>query len=88
MCSRELSSSDAYTIFKLVAGRGGYRATCDRRAWLSIAREWQLDFSASAKNTSKSLRAAYKGYMLQYERHVSAGCPTVTKRLLMEGGEK
>lgn len=80
-----MTQSDAYKVFKLVADRGGFDATCQRRAWAAITREWHEDLMYVAKNVSVSLKKWYNRHLLGYERHISTGCPIVLKSFKVTG---
>jgi hypothetical protein len=67
--------SDFYTIFKLVADKGGAKAAQEIRAWAGIARAWNGRLMSQAKNVPSSVKAMYEKNLLAYENHVSHGCP-------------
>jgi hypothetical protein len=67
--------SDCYTIFKLVADKGGCKAAEQIKAWTGIARAWNSRLMAQAKNVPSGVKATYEKHLLAYENHVSHGCP-------------
>jgi hypothetical protein len=66
---------DMYTIFKLVAKRGGSEAATHRRAWRAIAREWHQELD-TAKNIGSIMRQNYKKTLLDFENYFTKGAMT------------
>lgn len=74
VAKHELTLADCYSIFKLVADKGGCKAAVQIRAWAGIARAWNAKVIAQGKNVPTNLRSAYERHLLQYENHISHGC--------------
>jgi hypothetical protein len=66
--------SDCYSIFKLVADKGGCKCAFEIKAWAGIARAWNAKVMTQGKNVPTNLRTAYEKNLLAYENHVSHGC--------------
>jgi hypothetical protein len=66
--------SDCYTIFKLVADKGGCKAASEIRAWTGIARAWNPTLMAQAKNVPTGVKTMYERHLLGYQNHISHGC--------------
>jgi hypothetical protein len=75
VAKHEVTFSDCYTIFKLVADKGGCKAAGQIRAWAGITRAWNARLMGQAKNVPTGLKAMYEKNLLAYENHVSHGCP-------------
>ncbi|WIA12649.1 hypothetical protein OEZ85_006299 [Tetradesmus obliquus] len=79
VAKHELTLADCYSIFKLVADKGGCKAAVQIRAWAGIARAWNAKVLAQGKNVPTNLRSAYERHLLQYENHISHGCEVIVK---------
>ncbi|KAF6249361.1 hypothetical protein COO60DRAFT_977572 [Scenedesmus sp. NREL 46B-D3] len=79
LAKHEVTMSDCYAIFKLVADKGGCRAAQQIKAWTGIARAWNPKLMAQAKNVPSGVRTTYERHLLGYENHVSHGCQMIVK---------
>jgi hypothetical protein len=69
---------DHYTIFKLVADKGGAEATTQRKAWRSVAQKWHPEV-AKRSNIGSIMKHNYEKTLGAFETWLTAGVPTLVK---------